>query len=257
MKPGYKHNPKDFTDVSDYARPLAVAIANRLKDTKVTVHQITLFHFGLSLLAAYEIQTGIYTNLLIGCALLLAKNVIDAVDGSLARLRNRPSKVGRFLDSNLDFIGNVIIFIAIPINSIWLKIFAFLSFTIHCSIYNYWNIQYQTHTNNQVTSQTKETADSKYTYDNKTALKILYTTYQIFYGWQDWITRKIFKKKSHTISGKAMTMFSLNGLGFQQIIIILGLLSNHPEWSMYWFILLNLPMLFFTYKHIKNGKQSV
>lgn len=257
MKPGYKHNPKDFTDVSDYARPLAVWIANLLKNTKITVHQITLFHFGLSLLAAYEIQTGIYTNILIGCVMLIAKNIIDAVDGSVARLRNHPSKVGRFLDSNLDFIGNLILFIVIPVSSIWLKIFAFLSFTIHCSIYNYWNIRYQAQNNNQGTSQTKETAESKYSYDNKIILKILFTAYQIFYGWQDCITRKLFDKQLKAISTKKMTLLSFNGLGFQQIIIILSLLSNHPEWSMYWFIFLNLPMLFFTYKHIKNEKQSV
>lgn len=257
MKPGYKHNPKDFTDVSDYARPLAVWIANLLKNTKITVHQITFFHFGLSLLAAYEIHTGIYSHIILGCAMLIAKNVIDAVDGSLARLRNRPSKVGRFLDSNLDFIGNIILFTVIPINSIPLKILAFISFTLQCSIYNYWSIRYQAQNNNQGTSQTKETAESKYPYDNKTVLKILFTTYQIFYGWQDCITRKLFDKHTKSISTKETSLLSLNGLGFQQIIIIISLISGHPDWSAYWFIFMNIPVMFFVFKQTQNEKQQI
>lgn len=252
MKPGYKHNPSKFIDVSDYARPLAVLIANYIKNTKIQVNHITVFHFALTLLAAYLIQTGIYLHILLGCLLLLAKNVIDAVDGSVARLRNKPSKVGRFLDSNLDFIGNITLFTVIPSNSIWLKIFAFTSFTIHCSIYNYWSIKYQEQSNNQVTSQTKETGKSKYPYDNKTALKILFAVYQIFYGWQDWITRRLFDKKSHNISSKEMILLSINGLGFQQIIIIISLVIGYPELSHYWFILMNIPMLFFIMKHTRN-----
>ncbi|NIR44219.1 MAG: hypothetical protein GWN53_19055, partial [Gammaproteobacteria bacterium] len=39
---------------------------------------------------------------LVGTAALQAKNVLDAVDGSLARLRGRPSRIGRFLDTDMD-----------------------------------------------------------------------------------------------------------------------------------------------------------
>ena len=80
-----------FVDLSDYARPLAVWIARRLRDTAVTAPDVTAFWGVIGVTAAFCYAVGGYQYALLGTALMQAKNVLDAVDGSLARLQVRPS----------------------------------------------------------------------------------------------------------------------------------------------------------------------
>ena len=46
------------------------------------------------------------------CLLLVVKGVVDAIDGELARIRQRPSHVGRYWDTIADVIGLVVVMFA-------------------------------------------------------------------------------------------------------------------------------------------------
>src|SRR3989304_1357557 len=95
-----------FLDMSDYARPLAKVLVRLLLPTRVSPVHLTLAHTAVGFMAA--ILFALDRWLPFAGALLLLKSALDAADGSLARARGRPSRVGRFLDS----IGDVLVTVA-------------------------------------------------------------------------------------------------------------------------------------------------
>jgi phosphatidylglycerophosphate synthase len=95
----------DFLDVSDYARPVARWLVRVLLPTSVTPIQVTLAFTVVGLLAAWLFAIDRW--LVLAGLLLLLKSALDGADGSLARARGTPSRVGRFLDSMCDFIVNL------------------------------------------------------------------------------------------------------------------------------------------------------
>ena len=80
-------------------RLLPAAAALNLKPT-----QIVLFHTGLTLLAAWQLRRG---QRLAPAALLQLKTVLDNLDGQLARATNQTTLTGRYLDSEMDVLGNL------------------------------------------------------------------------------------------------------------------------------------------------------
>ncbi|MDA0608744.1 MAG: CDP-alcohol phosphatidyltransferase family protein, partial [Bacteroidetes bacterium] len=95
-----------FIDLSDYGRPLSDQIARTLQNTWVTAIHLTLL-FGITgLLALYAIVGGHFKTALL---LLVMKSVIDGADGALARLNNKPSFTGRYLDSVFDIVLNLLL----------------------------------------------------------------------------------------------------------------------------------------------------
>ena len=99
-----KYGKSKVIDFSDWGRPIARVIAKSLEKKPVSVIQVTNFHLLLSLFGAWLILEG-YT--IEACSLLVVKGVIDAVDGELARIRQRPSHVGRYWDTIADTVGIV------------------------------------------------------------------------------------------------------------------------------------------------------
>lgn len=96
-----------FLDLSDYGRPFARAFVNRLRYTSVTPVQVT-YIFGVSgLIAVYCILNG--HNIIAGIFLIL-KSILDAADGELARIIEKPSYTGRYLDSIFDIFLNFFVF---------------------------------------------------------------------------------------------------------------------------------------------------
>ncbi len=221
-----------YVDLSDYARGAAVFIAQMLASTSIHSVQVTWFHFLLMLGAAFCLHRG--TMIFFGWAALLIalKNLFDAVDGSLARLQNRPSRVGRFLDSNLDLIGNLVLFLAIPKISLETRIAGFLAFILQGSIFNYYAVWYRTANNGDVTSKIVETGDSPYEYDDPRAMHVLFLMYRIFYAWQDRAVAVL----DHFVAGRNapvpnsrfMELSSALGPGFQYLAIIFFLVLGIP-----------------------------
>jgi len=85
--------------VQNWARGAAEAVVRPLVRFGVTPNSITIVGFALNVLTAAVIASG---RLSTGGALLLFSAAFDMLDGAMARVINRPSRFGAFLDSVLD-----------------------------------------------------------------------------------------------------------------------------------------------------------
>ncbi|NOZ13952.1 MAG: hypothetical protein GXO69_09965 [Acidobacteria bacterium] len=230
---GLKISNSSYIDLSDYARETAVFIARLLAPTSIHAAQVTWFHFLLMLGAAICLHQGTMTTMALAALLIALKNLFDAVDGSLARLQNRPSRVGRFLDSNLDFIGNLALFLAIPGLSFETRVAGFLAFIFQGSIYNHYAVRYRSVHGGDNTSRVTESGDSPYHYDNPAALRVLFVLYQIFYSWQDKavavLDRFVAGKTAPPPDSKFMELSGVLGPGFQYLAIIFFLVLGIPR----------------------------
>ena len=115
-----------FVDLSDYGRPIARVIANSLKNTPCTPIHVTIGFIISGLLATYCIIQG---HFWFAAFFLVFKSILDAADGELARVKEKPSYTGRYLDSVADIILNAIFFISIwhiTNTSIYICLAAFL-----------------------------------------------------------------------------------------------------------------------------------
>ncbi|MGR3220450.1 MAG: CDP-alcohol phosphatidyltransferase family protein, partial [Candidatus Anammoxibacter sp.] len=192
---------KDYPDVSSiFGNSAALLIVRLVYNTFITPIHITFIALIVGMYGAVLIYTGGWLNLVIGAILIQIKNILDAADGSLARARNTPSRIGRFLDSVVDFIVGLGTFLAIGLNLnreidsayLWpMIIIAFFSSMLQCSYYVYYNIQYVTIVRRRSTASRIEesfTDDDETVYSERykqSLLVFLQFLFLLFYGWQD------------------------------------------------------------------------
>ncbi len=195
-----------FLDVSSiFGNAAALFIVRAIYNTFLTPIHITAVFLVVGMLSSYFVYKGGWQNLAVAAVLMQVKNILDAVDGSLARARNTPSRIGRFFDSIADFIVGFCAFAAIyaclrnesaNAPGLPLVIAAFLCSMIQCSYYVYYNIQYLNAVNRKTTSRTEETfIDSdRDAYNEKYKQRILVCLQSMFiimYGWQDKLIKAI------------------------------------------------------------------
>jgi phosphatidylglycerophosphate synthase len=216
-----------FIDVSDYGRPIATAIANALKNTFFTPIHVTIA-FGISgMVAVYCILTN---HFYWAGFFLIIKSILDAADGELARIKNTPSYVGRYLDSIFDIILNFLILMAIcyvSTSSYTLTVIAFVCVQLQGTLYNYYyvilrNKSIGADTTSKIFEYKVPTA---FPNEKQGTVDILFSMYAICYS--------IFDKTIHLLDKEAyktksfphwfMTMISIYGLGFQLLIIAIML----------------------------------
>jgi hypothetical protein len=229
-----------FLDLSDYGRFFGRFLANQLKNTRFTPIHVTIL-FGITgLIAIYCILTNHY--LLAGFFIVL-KSGIDAADGELARLKNTPSYVGRYLDSVFDIILNFLFLMAICYVSkttIWLTFLAFIGIQLQGTLYNYYYVILRTK------SVGGDTTSKIFEYKSPRALPgetqksvdILFKIYTIVYGGFDKIIHLLDPEayKVKTFPNWFMTLLSLYGLGFQLLIIAIMLPMGWIEYIVPFFI---------------------
>ncbi len=249
-----------FLDLSDYGRGLSLLLVKVLKDTWVTAHQVTFTFLLIGLLAAFFFSRGDYGTTLLGALFLQVKNILDGVDGSLARAKDRPSRIGRFLDTNADFLVNLCVYFAIAYalfgltqnhTAFWLGGGALLFGMIQCSTFNYYYVTYRTITGGDTTSRTDERGSTFYKTRFKTAvLFILQKIYLVLYGWQDWLIGKVIgsvecgmrgaehrtPNTEFRISKGFLTMVTFLGLGTQILFLDLFALLGRPELFFYFIL---------------------
>lgn len=238
-----------FIDLSDYARLPAILLAKRLKNTQFSAIHVTLL-FGITgLIAVYCILNYYFIT---ASFFILLKSCIDAADGELARLQNKPSYVGRYLDSIFDIILNFLIFLAIhSVTKISLGfcMIAFLSVQLQGTLYNYYYVILRTK------SLGGDSTSKIFEYKTPTALQgesqitvnIMFIIYVALYG--------VFDRVIHFLDNNAykcekfpnwfMTFLSLYGLGFQLLIIALMLSFNCIQYIPLFFILYNIFIFLF------------
>jgi len=237
-----------FLDLSDYARPVARVLTRALAPTSISPIHVTIAYTLIGFVAALLFATGSTSNAAIAGALLIVKSTLDAVDGSLARARQHPSRVGRFLDSICDYFINAAVFLGIAIagntgslDRILLAFIALESATWQGTAFNYYYVTYRTLTGGDTTSQLKETGDERYPWDSPLVLKILLHLYRVIYGWQDALLGKIDRRITPDRAAaiyrdkRVLTATTAMGLGFQLLMIAVCAWLGHPHWALWLF----------------------
>ena len=127
-----------FLDLSDYGRSLGYFIASRLQNTSLTPIHVTTMFIITGFVAIWLLLNG---YLIASAFLLLLKSILDAADGDLARLKKKPSYVGRYYDSISDLILNFCFLLTLwhitEISIIYMLI-AFLAIQLQGTLYNYY-----------------------------------------------------------------------------------------------------------------------
>ena len=240
-----KLNASDkFLDLSDYGRSFGRFFALQLKETRFTAIHVTLL-FGISgLLAIYCILNQYY---LAASFFIILKSGIDAADGELARLKNTPSYVGRYLDSVFDIFLNFFFLMTICYVSktpFWAAILAFISIQLQGTLYNYYYVILRNKSvGGDNTSKIFEYKTPKaLPGETQKAVNILFGIYTIVYGMFDKIIHFLDPEayKVKTFPNWFMTLLSLYGLGFQLLIIAFMLPLGWIEFIAPFFILYSL-----------------
>ena len=98
------------------AKHFEVPAAQLLIKAKISPNAITLTGLAFAFISAYLISdTSINNNFLFASILLLLSGMMDLFDGAVARLSNKVTKLGAFIDSVSDRIGEIAIFLGTTI----------------------------------------------------------------------------------------------------------------------------------------------
>lgn len=114
-------------------RPVAHLLVLALLPLRVAPVAVVLSHFGVGIAAAVLLAEG---RLWEAAALLQLKTVLDNADGQLARASGRLSELGRYLDTECDFLVNsaLVAAIAVRTDGIALAAVAFPLLTLVLSV---------------------------------------------------------------------------------------------------------------------------
>ncbi|MDI5887840.1 MULTISPECIES: CDP-alcohol phosphatidyltransferase family protein [Flavobacterium] len=230
-----------FLDLSDYGRPFGKLLANQLKNTRFTPIHVTLL-FGISgLIAIYCILQGSYY---LASFFIILKSMIDAADGELARLKNRPSYTGRYLDSVFDILLNFLFLMTICYvsqTSFWFTVLAFIGIQLQGTLYNYYYVILRNKSvGGDTTSKIFEYKSPKaLPGETQKSVDILFRIYTIVYGTFDKIIHALDQEayKVKTFPNWFMTVLSIYGLGFQLLIIAVMLPMDLIEYIIPFFII--------------------
>ncbi len=257
---------KKFLDVSDYGRYIAITLAKRLKNSKITPIHITVVFGICGLVAVYCILNQYY--LTAGCFLIL-KSIIDALDGELSRVKNTPSYTGRYLDSVFDIILNFLFLLAVSMvaqANLWLTLSAFICFQLQGTLYNYYYVIIRNNSaGGDATSKIFETIIPKaLPGESQKSVNVLFTLYLIFYRIYDSTIYALDRKAAEIKSfpNWFMNIVSIYGLGFQLLIMAVFLAFKKVEiiipffiaYSVFMIVIIGIRRIFLTKNYITKLK---
>jgi len=180
-------------------RPIAGLLVRLLYPTSISPNQVTIASIVAGLAAALGYLQA--SPLAFVCAGLLVtlKDLLDSVDGQLARAREQYSRIGRFLDSIGDFIVDAAVFGAIGWTlgenhgGFLYPVLAFAGFwgiTFRVSYHVFYQASFlhmeNLYENNRLTEEVREEDTAG---DRRTLL--LQQLFQFLYGWQDALIKRI------------------------------------------------------------------
>ncbi len=170
--------------------------------TKISPHQVIFLSMIFGVCASFLIVQDEKSLVIIGAVLLFYKNVLDKVDGSLARAKGLDSRRGRFYDSISDFIVTLTVFTSITYK-LFLKYDNYLvilaGFTamicsmLQCSYFIFYQVSFIISTGKKTMNRLIEnvTIEDIKTQDNWTTF--LQKIFMLIYGWQDKIFARLDK----------------------------------------------------------------
>lgn len=237
-----------FIDLSDYGRPVAKMIANSLKNTSLTPVHVTIGFIISGLIAIYCILQEYFW---LAGFFLIFKSILDAADGELARVKQKPSYTGRYLDSVADIILNALFFLSIWFitdTPIWICIAAFLGLQLQGTLYNYYYVILRNKFDGDTTSRVFETKIPVALKGEKQQhVNVLFSLYLFFYGAFD---KAIYALDTNAGTGKIfpnwlMTSISTFGLGFQLLLISIMLVLGFKSLILPFFLVYTVMVFLF------------
>jgi len=199
--------------------------------------------------SAFLFTQGIQSYTYVAGLCLTLKDILDAADGQLARAKQLFSRKGRFLDSNGDFLVDLLVFAAIGwalvrstgrTEFVGAALLGFLGTTLRVSYHVFYQTSYLhlkgSYTINRITEDV--TPEDK-TEDRLT--QVLQRTFLYLYGWQD---RLMFRLDEWSRAGlpheqendvrwygdhTGLRLSGLMGLGTELFILMLFSLMNRLE----------------------------
>lgn len=238
-----------FLDLSDYGRPLAKLFANGLKNTRFTPIHVTLVFGVCGLIAIYCILQNHY---FLASFFIILKSIIDAVDGELARIKNTPSYVGRYLDSVFDIILNFLFFGTICFvskTSLGMTLIAFFCIQSQGTLYNYYYLilRHKTAGGDKTSKIFEDQSPQALPGETQKWVDIWFGIYTIVYGIFDKIIHSLDSEahKVKTLPNWFMTFVSLFGLGFQLLIMAIMLSLGWIEMIIPFFIFYSILIFVF------------
>lgn len=142
-----KISSEEVIDLIFY-RPLGFLLAFGLKKTFISPNSVTLFGLTLGISCGFVAYFASYEA---GALLLLFVNILDCVDGQLARLKQQFSKIGRMLDGFADYFTLASFYIGMGLgfirdtgnfNYFWLGLFAGISTIFHSALFDSFRTRY-------------------------------------------------------------------------------------------------------------------
>lgn len=227
-----------FIDLSDYGRPIAKLIANSLKDTAITPIHVTIAFIISGLFAIYCI---IHSYYWMAAFFLIVKSILDAADGELARVKQKPSYIGRYLDSVADIVLNALFLGSIwytTQSSIWVFLLAFLGIQLQGTLYNYYYVILRNNVSGDTTSRVFENKRPiALGAENQKQVNILFDLYKICYVAFDKTIYCLDRNapNSSPFPNGLMTVVSALGLGFQLLLMAVMLVLGLKEYTLPFF----------------------
>ena len=215
-----------FIDFSDYGRPIALWIANKLKNTSITPIHVTT---GFIISGLISIICILYGYRFAAAFFLILKSILDATDGDLARLKNKPSHIGRYYDSNADLILNFLLFLSIwhiTDASFILMLLAFAGIELQGTLYHFYYVILRNKVGGDKTSRIIEDKPPTALHGESQAMvNIMFNLYTVLYGPYDKAIQFLDKSAVHAklFPNWFMSIVSIFGLGFQLFIMALFL----------------------------------
>jgi phosphatidylglycerophosphate synthase len=205
----------EFVNVQMYYLLTSKAITKWLYRTPITSHQVILISLIFGILSSVLIIQDSELLVILGAILLFYKNVLDKVDGSLARVRGTATRRGRFYDSIADFIVSLCLFAAIAYklsmsaNSFCIALIclaALVTSKLQCSFFIYYDISYIKYSGMDTINRLIESVTEEDLKEEDKFTLLLQRIFLIIYGWQD----KIFAYLDKYFYGKLKTKYVKN-----------------------------------------------
>ena len=214
-----KYGDIKVVDLSEWGRPLGRAGARFLNDKPISVLHVTHLHLLLALVCAVLV---VQNRIVLACFLLILKGIIDAVDGELARLRERPSHVGRYWDTIADTIGLVAVMAAFASVLEWSGVLLcgmVLSTLFQYSLFNRYSVLMRMKGTGDFTSRIDEREQPvAYPWEKQSTVNALHALYVVLFSWQDSLIATCSGKGSSNLRFE-LTVSSFLGFGMQSLII--------------------------------------
>lgn len=188
-----------FLDINDFWCFPNRWVVKFLYPLSITPTQITILSLiaGLVSVCCYMIDSS--DGLMWGALFLYLKIFLDNVDGNLARVKGEVSRLGRFLDSLIDFIVSFLVYLVLTLrlvsetnNSLYWYLggLAFLSCLMHCSYFVYYLVSYTSISGTYLCNRADEniTEEDNEAYDRGDLSRLvcfLHRFHVLLYAWQD------------------------------------------------------------------------